>query len=249
MLIQEGWEVNRKRVYRILREEQMLKEARFSRPWVEETGSLETAGPNERRYMDLTYLETTDRGPCPLVMVQDAYTRELGGYGLFLACGAMEAADAVDAAVLSRFPRTGRAEGLVLRSDGDPPFVAHRFQGRMRLLGITLQANIKRRPEQNGMIESTNGHLKADYFWPLEPTTFLETRARSTGLSGASTSDYHTRRWTTCRRRHARGREWKRWIHERRQNDGRATPPHPSRPRYPMCAVWRGRHQNRSSVR
>lgn len=81
MLLQEGWEVNRKRVYRTLREEQMLKRAGFSRPWVEETGSLETAGPNERRYMDLTYLEITVRGPCPLNLVQDACTREIVGYG------------------------------------------------------------------------------------------------------------------------------------------------------------------------
>ena len=159
MLLQEGWEVNRKRVYRTLREEQMLKEARFSRLWVEETGSLETAGPNERRYMDLTYLEITVRGPCPLNLVQDACTREIVGYGFFLACGAMDAADVVDAAVLSKFPRTGRAEGLLLRTDGGPQFVAHRFQDRMRLLGITFQASIKRRPEQNGAIESTNDDL------------------------------------------------------------------------------------------
>ena len=62
--------------------------------------------------MEITYLETTDRGPCPLVLVQDACTREIVGYGFFPSCGAMEAADVVDAAVLSRFPRTGRAEGL-----------------------------------------------------------------------------------------------------------------------------------------
>ncbi len=59
--------------------------------------------------------------------------------------------------------------------------MAHRFQDRMRSLGITLQASIKRRPDSNGVIESTNGHLKADYFWPLEPTTFPETRSRVDG--------------------------------------------------------------------
>ena len=190
VLRQEGWEVNRKRVYRILQEEQLLKEAHFPRPRVPESGSLEAACPNDRWYMDITYLETTDRGPCPLVLVQDACTREIVAHGFFPSCGAMEAADVVDAAVLSRFPKTGRAEGLVLRTDGGPQFVAHRFQDRMRSLGITLQASIKRRPESNGMIESTNGHLKADYFWPREPTTFLETRGRV----DAAVSDFNERR-------------------------------------------------------
>ena len=56
--------------------------------------------------------------------------------------------------------------------------MAHRFQDRVRPLGITLQVSIKQRPESNGMIESTNGKFKADYIWPKEPTTFLETRPR-----------------------------------------------------------------------
>lgn len=33
----------------------------------------------------------------------------------------------------------------------------------MRSLGITQQASIKRKPESNGLIESTNGKFKADY--------------------------------------------------------------------------------------
>ena len=77
MLLQEGWEVNRKRVYRTLREEQMLKRARFSRPWVEETGSLETAGPNERRYMDLTYLEIT---VCAFLKLWPYFSRNSGPF-------------------------------------------------------------------------------------------------------------------------------------------------------------------------
>ena len=190
VLRQEGWEVNRKRVHRILQEEKLLKEAHYPRPRVPESGSLAAARPNERWYMDITYLETTDRGPCPLVLAQDACTREIVGHGFFPSCGAMEAADVVDGAVLARFPKTGRAPGLVLRTDGGPQFVAHRFQDRMRAIGITLQASIKRRPESNGMIESTNGHLKADYFWTQEPTTFLETRVRA----DAAVEDFNERR-------------------------------------------------------
>lgn len=181
---------NRKRILRIMKEEQLLQPAHFPRPRVPENGSLSTEHPNERWYMDITYIDTTDRGPCPLVLVQDACTRELVGHGFFPSCGAMEAADVVDAAVLERFPKTGRAGGLVLRTDGGLQFVAHRFQERMRSLEITLQASIKRKPESNGMIESTNGKFKADYIWPREPTTFLETRPRVV----AGVTDYNGRR-------------------------------------------------------
>ena len=82
----------------------------------------------------------------------------------------------VDADVLERFPETGRAEGLVLRTNGGPQFVAHRFEDWMRSLGITLWANRKRRPEDNGMIESFNGHFKHEYLWIREPETYIETR-------------------------------------------------------------------------
>jgi hypothetical protein len=65
VLRQEGWEVNRKRVHRILQKEKLLKEAHYPRPRVPESGSLAAARPNERWYMDITYLETTDGGRAP----------------------------------------------------------------------------------------------------------------------------------------------------------------------------------------
>lgn len=133
--------------------------------------------------MDLTYLVTTDRGPCPLALVQNACTRELVGYGFFPSCGAMKAADVADAAVLSRFPRTGGAERLVLLTDGGPQFGVPRLQDRMQSLEITLQASFMRWRESNGMVESTNGHLKGYSFWFLKPTAFLETWGRVDGVA------------------------------------------------------------------
>lgn len=61
--------------------------------------------------MDITYIDTTNRGPCPLVLTQDACTRELEGHGFFPSCGAMEAAGVVDAAVLEQFPRRNERKG------------------------------------------------------------------------------------------------------------------------------------------
>ena len=46
----------------------------------------------------------------------------------------------------------------------------------MKALGIQLEAIRKKRPEDNGMIESYHGHLKMDYLWTSEPISFTETR-------------------------------------------------------------------------
>ena len=172
----DGLFINRKRVRRILKEEGLQKEVHFPRPRLPETGSMAAEKPNERWATDLTYVDTTDQGPVPLMAVMDTCTREVVSYELMRSIGAAEALDIVERGILARFPKTGRAPGLVLKTDGGPQFVAHRFQDGMRMLGITLWANRKRRPEDNGMIESFNGHFKHEYLWIREPVTYIETR-------------------------------------------------------------------------
>lgn len=159
----QGLFINRKRVRRILKEEGLQKEVHFPHPRLPETGNLTAARPNQRWYADLTYVDTTDQGPVPLMVVLDACSRKVVGYELLRSCGAADALWVVNQAVLSRFPKTGRAPGLVLKTDGGPQFVAHKFQDGLRILGITLQNSRKRRPEDNGMIESFNGHFNTVY--------------------------------------------------------------------------------------
>jgi putative transposase len=132
--------------------------------------------PNERWTTDITYVDTTDLGPVPLMAVMDTCTRETISYELMRSCGAAEAIDIVDRGALARFPKTGRAPGFFLKTDGGPRFVAHRFQDGMRMLGITPWVNRKRCPGVNGMIEGFNGHFKHEYLWIREPMSYIETR-------------------------------------------------------------------------
>jgi putative transposase len=176
MLRREGWAINRKRVHRLMREERLLRPAHFPRPRLPSTGVLEAERPNEKWYTDLTYVDTTDRGPCPLTSILDGCTREVLAWSFLPNCGAMEAIEVVQAAVAKSFPRTLRADGVVLRSDAGSQFIAHQFRECMKTLGIQLEAIRKKRPEDNGMIESYHGHLKMDYLWTNEPRSFVETR-------------------------------------------------------------------------
>jgi transposase InsO family protein len=176
MLRRNGWSINRKRVYRLMKEERLLRPAHFPRPRLPSTGALEAARPNQKWYTDLTYIDTTDRGPCPLTSILDGCTREVLAWSFLPNCGATEAIDVVLAAVAWEFPRSLRADGVVLRSDAGSQFIAHVFRESMKTVGIELEAIRKKRPEDNGMIESYHGHLKMDYLWTAPPRPFAETR-------------------------------------------------------------------------
>ena len=176
MLRREGWRINRKRVHRLMREEKLLRPAHFPRPRLPATGALEAPEPNLRWYTDLTYVDTTDRGPCPLTSILDGCTREVLSWSFLPNCGAVEAFEVLERAVTREFPKELRAPGVVLRTDAGSQFIAHSFREGAKALGIELQAIRKKRPEDNGMIESYHGHLKQDYLWIREPQSYIETR-------------------------------------------------------------------------
>jgi putative transposase len=133
---------------------------------------------------------TTHLGGVPLMVVMDARPREVVDHELQRSCGAAEALSGVERAVLARFPKTGRVPMLALKTDGGAQFVAHRFQDGCRTIRISLMATRKRRPEDNGRMESWNGHFKQDYLGIREPVTFLETRQ----VVDAGVVDYNTQR-------------------------------------------------------
>jgi putative transposase len=168
--------VSRKRVRRILKEEGLLREVHFPRPRLPATGNQAATEPNRLWMSDITYIDTTDRGPVGMITVEDTCTRELLAWDLPLSCGAADAWRVAEQAVLARFPRTGRATGVKLKTDGGSQYNAHDFQDRARQMGLSLETRRKRRPEDGGVIESFNGHFKVDYIYTHEPTTYAETR-------------------------------------------------------------------------
>ena len=176
LLRSEGRAVNRKRVHRLMKAEELLKPAHFPRPRKPLTGRLGAGFPNQKWSTDLTEILTTDRGVCHLMTVLDACTREVIAWDFLPSYGATEALDTVERAVLARFPKAGRADGLILKTDGGPQFVARRFVEGMKLLGIEQEVNRPYSPEDNGLQESFHGKLKMEYPWVRETETYLETR-------------------------------------------------------------------------
>ncbi len=190
VLRREGLRVNRKRVHRLMAAEGLLRPAHFPRPRLPPTGRLSAERPNERWSTDLTEVDTTDFGPCPLMAILDACTREVVHWEFFPTCGAAEALSVVEGAVATRFPRLLQAPGTVLVTDQGAQFIAKRFREGTRLLGLDLRWTRKKRPEDNGLQESFHGHLKQDYLWLREPESFYTTRQRL----AEAIDDYNTER-------------------------------------------------------
>lgn len=161
MLRREGRRVNHKRVHRVMKPEGLLKAAHFPRPRRISTDNLSAQRPNQKWSTDLTEILTTDRGVCHLMAVVDACTREVVAWDFFLSCGATEALTVIERAVRARYPSSGRAEGLILKTDGGSQFIAHRIREETRILGMRLETNRPHSPEDNGLQESFHGKLKA----------------------------------------------------------------------------------------
>jgi putative transposase len=190
---EEDRRVSWKRVRRLLQVEGLQHERHFPRPRVPESGNLSAERPNERWYTDLTYIDTTDEGPVPLMSILDGCTREVVAFEVFRLCSASDALSVVQRATFDRFPTTGRAPGTLLITDGGPQFVAERFREGVRQLGLVPRATRKRRPEDNGMIESFQGHFKHDHLWIREPGSYVETRVWvREGMADYNTSRPHS---------------------------------------------------------
>ncbi len=159
-----------------MRGEGLLHPAHFPRPRLPSTGALTAAWPKEKWYTDLTYIDTTDRGPCPLTSILDGCTRKVVEGSFLPNRGAEEALEVLVAAVSREFPETLRADSRVIRADGGSQFIAHRYREGAKLVEIQVEAIRKKRPEDTGIIESYHGHLKMDYLWVREPTSFSEPR-------------------------------------------------------------------------
>ncbi len=165
-----------KKVRRLLKVEGLQHERHFPRPRVPESTNRAAARPNDRWCTDLTHIVTTEEGPVPLMSILDGWRREAIVHELFRESGASEALSVGQRAVFERFPETGRAPGTFLVSDGSPQFTTERYREGARALGLAQRFTRKKRPEDNRMFESFQGHFKQDYLWIREPGSLIVTR-------------------------------------------------------------------------
>ena len=174
---QEGRVINRKAVYRVLKQKRWFVHQRISTPRPRVRGWVSRASrSNERWAMDVTHIPCGQDGWAHLAAVIDCHDREVIGYEFALRSRAKEAERAVEAACLQRFGTLRPVGAPVLRSDNGLIFQSRRFRQACRDYRLQQEFITPYTPEQNGIIERFFRSLKEECVWQHTFQTFEEAR-------------------------------------------------------------------------
>jgi putative transposase len=171
-----GLKVNGKKVLRHLRalgltQPRKVKGQRWTHPEL-----VKPESPNTYWEADFTYVWTGE-GNAYLCAIIDAWDRDIVGDVFSDRCRAVEAAQALEMAVLSRFGgKVPDHHQLTLRVDRGSQFRAHRFRETARLLNVSLEYAGVKCPEDKPYIESFNGSYKTEEVYRNEYRSFREAK-------------------------------------------------------------------------
>lgn len=176
----QGMSINRKKVYRIMREQgwQARKIIRTPRPRVQDKRSV-VSTPNTRWAIDATSLWSKNDGWIGLMAVIDCCTRQIVGYELAKRGRAIEASAALEEACLAQFglvyPKQGDIRPM-LRSDNGKVFTSKLFVARCKQYGLEQEFTTPYCPQQNGMIERFFRTLKEECVWQHNFESFSQAK-------------------------------------------------------------------------
>ena len=156
ILRREGFEVNRKRVYRIYRtaglsvKRRSRRKLRAVRPMPNPT----VTRPNERWAMDFVHDYLADRRKLRTFNVVDAFTRECLAIEVDTSLPARRVVEVLDKLVwLYGLPES-------LRVDNGPEFISVTLEKWAHAHGVKLDFIQPGKPTQNAHVESFNGHFR-----------------------------------------------------------------------------------------
>ena len=182
-LQRDGWEVNHKRVLRIMQAEGWL--CRSRRRGVRTTDSAHglgaypnllvnrgwqrLTGPNQAWVADLTYIRLT-RDFCYLAIILDAFSRRVVGWNLARSLEARFALAALETALAERQP----APGWIHHSDRGVQYASGPYVARVLSAEGRLSMAGKGAPRENAQVESFMRTLKDEAVYLAEYATFQD---------------------------------------------------------------------------
>ncbi len=201
-----GWKVNPKRVYRLMREDNLLCVRK--RKFVVTTDSNHTRKvyPNRARDMiltamnqlwraDITYIRLRDEFVF-LAVVLDAYSRRVIGWALDRT---MEDTLTLTALRMA-LSRRAVEPGLVHHSDRGSQYASQDYTDLLKANGIENSMSRKGKPWDNAACESFMKTLKYEEVLRNEYRDLADARASIREFSKRSTTkNAYTPRWATCR--------------------------------------------------
>lgn len=169
-LRRQGVEVNRKRVQRLMREDNLL--ALRSKPFVPHTTQsrhgftvvpnlihdLKPSGLDQIWVADITYVRLLESFVY-LAVVLDAFSRKAVGFAIAAHLEASLAIEALDMAIAARKPKPGR---LIHHSDRGVQYASGSYAERLALHGIAASMSRTANPYDNAKAESFMKTLKTE---------------------------------------------------------------------------------------
>ena len=182
-LKRRGWEVNHKRVHRILREDTLLCLRRRKYVVTTDSGHALRVDPNRARQMVLTDVDQLWRADITYVRLQeefvylavilDAYSRRVIGWALDRT---LETELAL-AALRMALSRRSMGPGLVHHSDRGVQYASHDYTDLLQSRGIQISMSRKGNPWGNAACESFLKTLKYEEVYRSEYRDLVEARS------------------------------------------------------------------------
>lgn len=173
--VQRGILINRKTVYRIMRQNKLVMKPSCSKrklfKGIPFSNRTKTDRSNELWGIDMTYIWCGEDGWAYLHGVIDHHDKELLGYSFSQSCssigGVMALADAASKRQIS---------DLELRSDNGCHYGAKIFRDEIRRLGINHTRTMVNTPKGNAVIERFFRSLKEECVWQHQFRNFKEAK-------------------------------------------------------------------------
>ncbi len=151
-----GIMVARKRVLRIMRENNLLSPSRVPKaPVNDHDGRITTDAPNDTWATDAAKVQTADDGWVWLFVAVEHWNGECVGWHVSKNGDRHAALEPLRMAVQDQFGAIDRdaARGLTLRCDNGSQYLAGEFREQMHHWGVALSYGFVRQPQTNGVAE------------------------------------------------------------------------------------------------
>lgn len=169
-LNEAGLKVGRDRLFKILKEQNMLIERKkrscrttdsyhHFHKYSNLIQDLEITRPNQVWVSDITYIRTVN-GFCYLALITDLYSRKIVGYDV---SDSLELAGCLRAFRFAQ--KTARpSPGLIHHSDRGSQYCSHEYTGELMGRGILLSMTEENHCYENAVAERVNGILKSEFY-------------------------------------------------------------------------------------
>lgn len=176
----KGIKVGRKRVLRLMRENNLLSPHRVVQGQPKKhDGKIVTAAPNVMWGTDGTKVFTSEEGWCWLFTAVEHWNAECVGWHVTKNGDRFAALQPVSMGIKTRFGSVGSAaaRGLVLRMDHGTQYLSEHFQNQIKFWGITPSFAFVAEPQTNGVTERFNRTLKEQVIYGRQYRTIEEVRS------------------------------------------------------------------------